>query len=563
MDPIRTHLRPYRWQFLAAVLCVAAESVCDLLGPTLMAHIINQGIEVGSLPEVYHWGKLMLLVVACGALFAIGRNSIAGIVSQGFGADLRHPLFSKILHLSMASSDHLESGSLITRMGNDVTQLTHAVNGTMRIFIKAPVTCIGSIVLATMLSPRLSIAIYGVLIIVFLILFLTMKLSYPLFRTLQKAMDTLNTRIEEFLLGVSLVKALGTEKYEERKFAEDNDRLMKQSIRSQMLVTLATPLITFTVSLGTAGVLLIGNKLFTLSSIDIGNVSAFTVYMAQILSSILMLTNIFNILIRTKASKERISEVLEAKEEKQDGEEWQTLPGTISFSDVTFSYPEGSGVPALSHVSFSLEEGGSLAIIGPTGSGKSTIAWLLLHLYPVDSGEITIGGESLESLSNDTLRHAVTLVPQQASLFSGTIRENLLWGNRDASEEEMKEALRVASADFVTDLDEPATLSGGQKQRIAIARALLRKAPILVLDDATSALDAVTEAKVRKALFLLNPKPTLVMITQRCSTAMSADHIMVLENGKVEGIGSNKELLEKSEVYHAIFESQLGGIIHG
>ena len=573
MNIYNRYLPKYRLPFTAAVLCVAGEASCDLLGPTFMAKIINEGIENQSLARVYHWGLYMLIATGCGAVFAVTRNILSSIVSQRFGSALRRDLFDKILHFSIRSSDRIESGSLITRMTNDVTQVTQFVNGLMRIFFKAPLTCIGSMVLASMLNFRLSIFIYAAIAVIGLVLYASMKLSYPRYGRLQKAMDTLNTRIEEYLMGVRLVKAFGTYDSEVRKFDTDNTDLFDKNVRAQTVITLVSPLLTLVTGTGIILILYAGSRMYTASAVNPGEISAFVVYMGQILSSLLMITNIFNTFVRTKASTLRIGEVLEAESDcagsTAAGKAAPQKPadGTVRFDHVTFSYPEGSGNPALADLSFAVESGKSLAVIGPTGSGKSTLAWLLIRLYDADSGSISLGGRDIRSLDPATVRNSIALVPQKAMLFSGTVYDNITWGNRHADRREIERALHLAGADFIlsapegldTELGSGAVnLSGGQKQRLSIARALIKKAPVLVLDDATSALDAITEAKVRHAILTENGGSTVMFITQRCSTAMSADTILVLENGSCRGYGTHDALLETCAVYRDICNSQLG-----
>jgi len=557
----------YKGLFFIALICVSFETACDLLCPTFMARIINEGIEKGSLTSVYRWGARMLSVTALGALFAVARNILASRVSQRFGADLRYDLFDKILHFSEQSADNISSGSLIMRMTNDVTQETQFVNGLMRIFLKAPLTCAGGIVLASLLNQRLSLIVYAVVALVALLLYIGMKISYPRFGKLQQAMDKLNTGVEEYLIGVRLVKAFGTGAEETRKLDADNRDLMEKSVWAMLLITCVSPFLTLIVGFGSAAIIYAGSLLFTQGLTQPGDISAFIVYMAQILSSLLMITNLFNIFARTKASSQRIREVLESGDDFPRSFSPERLPGTVEFEDVTFSYPGGSGIPALRNLSFRVGEGESLAVIGPTGAGKSTIAWLLLRLYDTDSGTIRLGGRDIRTLGSDVIRENVAVVPQRAMLFSGTVRENLAWGSRDASDGEILSAARRASADFLESMPDGllsrlgsggVNLSGGQKQRLSIARGLVKNAPVLVLDDATSALDAVTEAKVRESL--LSGSGTTILVTQRCSTAMFADRILVLEDGECKGFGTHGELMESCGVYRDIFDSQLGGV---
>ena len=574
------YFKKYKIPFLTAIFCVSCEAFCDLLGPTLMARIIDSGIERQDTGQVLHFGALMILVTGAGAVFAVIRNILASNVSQRAGKDLRGDLFEKIMHFSEAGADRIESGSLITRMSNDTTQVIQFINGIMRIFMKAPVTCIGSIILATFLNWRLSFIIYGVVAAVAAMIILSMKLSYPRFAVLQKAMDQVNRVVQEYLIGVRLVKAFGTYEEEENQFNNVNRNLMDSSIRAQRIITYIAPILNLTVGIGTAAAVYLGARLFKIELANPGDISAFIIYMAQILSSLLIITNIFNTFVRTKASTQRIKEVLDQEEDLSlpeggayqadgsgSGEEGR-LKGEVTFSHVTFSYPGGSGLPVLEDVSFHIRPGRSLAVIGPTGSGKSTLAWLLLRFYDADEGEVLLDGTDVRRMDVRTVRQNIALVPQKPMLFSGTVLENLRWGKSDAKKKEAEAALQAAEGAFILQAAEGldknlgsagVNLSGGQKQRISIARGIIKNASVLVLDDATSALDAITEARVRKNLLQGRQKRTTVFITQRCTTAMAADDILVLENGRCMGYGTHKELMENCRIYQEIYQSQIEG----
>ena len=568
MGIYKRYFDKYKWMFLTAISCVFFEGICDLLQPTIMAQIIDQGVKNNSLDTVIRFGLLMLLVTALGACFAAARSILASRVSQSFGADLRYDLFAKIMRFSEAGADRIESGSLITRMTNDTSQIIQFVNGIMRIFFKAPVTCIGSIILAVILSPELSLVMFAAVCLVAVFIVISMKMSYSRFAKVQYAIDRVNTVVQEYLLGIRLVKAFGRYEEEEAKFDEANTDLLKKGVSSQLVIACFSPLISLAVSLGIAVILYLGSILFGRGEIEVGRIAAFINYMAQILSSLIMITNIFNTFVRTKASNERIREVLESEEdfaciEKEAGYE----SGEISFHEVTFAYPGGSGMPAIKNLTFHVGRGETLAIIGPTGSGKSTVALLCLRFYDAAEGMVCVNGTDIRQMDCRTLRENIAIAPQKSMLFTGTVFENIAWGNPDAGEEEIRQAACAAQADeFIQKMPDQyesvlgqggVNLSGGQKQRISIARALAKKAPVLILDDCTSALDAVTEAKVRQGLRAADGK-TIIMITQRIGTAMAADRILVLDNGENAGFGSHDELLASCEVYRGIFDSQIG-----
>ncbi|MGL5346314.1 MAG: ABC transporter ATP-binding protein [Peptostreptococcaceae bacterium] len=560
------YIKKYRVPFLIAIICVAMEAICDLLGPTLMSNIINKGVNGGSFSDIYYWGGLMLMVAVCGAFFAIIRNILASKVSQQIGADLRYDLFKKILYFSEIGTDKIETGSLITRMTNDTAQVVQFINGTMRIFIKAPITCIGSIVFATILNFRLSMIIYVVVAIVGGLIIISMKISYSRFYKLQKSMDSLNSVVQEYLIGIRLVKAFGSYDKEKEKFKKCNDNLMENGISSQIVVTLTSPLMTFTVGIGTVIIIFIGNKLFYVNLANPGDITAFTIYMSQMLTSLIMITNIFNTFVRTKASISRIDEILLCEGDFNHRGKSVELNGEIEFKNITFAYPNGSRLPALKNLSFHLNQGEKLAIIGPTGSGKSTIAWLLLRFYDVEEGSILINNRNIKEIGVDALRKNIAIIPQKPMLFSGSIGENIRWGDKNASYNKVKFAAEKSQASFINHIEGGfdfiiggggVNLSGGQKQRISIARGVIKESNILILDDATSALDAVTEAKVIDGLNSLENNKTIITITQRCGTAMFCDKILVIDNGEKVGFGTHNELMKNCTIYRDIYKTQI------
>ncbi|MDR3586336.1 MAG: ABC transporter ATP-binding protein [Desulfosporosinus sp.] len=574
MGIYKHYFNKYKFLFITAVICVFFEALCDLMQPTIMAHIIDEGVKNSQVETVIRLGLLMLLITVVGACFAATRNILASKVSQSFSADLRYDLFTKIINCSEISADKIESGSLITRMTNDTSQVTQFINGLMRIFFKAPVTCLGSIILAVMLSPQMSLILFLVVAIVATFIVISMKMSYVRFAKVQYAIDKVNTVVQEYLMGIRLVKAFGRYEDEEGKFDRANADLSDKTVSSQIVIAYFSPLMSLTISIGIASILYIGSILFGNGGIEVGKVAAFINYMAQILASLIMITNVFNTFVRTKASTERINEVLNSESDfKGSVQTVKSGFGELAFDDVTFAYPNGSGIPTISNLSFKVKQGETLAIIGPTGSGKSTLVWLCLHFYDVEKGTIYLNGIDIKTLDCHTLRDNIAVAPQKSMLFTGTVYENIAWGDPNASPEEIVKATQAAQADeFIRTMPVQyesilgqggVNLSGGQKQRISIARALVKKSPILILDDCTSALDAVTEAKVRQALKTLDAEKTVIMITQRIGTAMFADQILVLNNGVNVGFGSHQELLHSCETYRGIFDSQIGGDLKG
>lgn len=570
MKIYRQYFNKYKYMFFTGISCVFFETLCDLMQPAIMARIIDQGVKNNSVETVLRLGLLMLMLTLLGASFATARNILASKVSENFGSDLRYDIFNKIMRFSEVSSDNISSGSLITRMTNDTSQVIIFVNGLMRIFFKAPILCLGSIILAFILSPKLSFILLPVVAGISIIIVITMKMSYIRFAWVQKAIDRVNTVVQEYLLGVRLVKAFGRYNEEEEKFAGVNRDLADKSVSSQVVIAYSSPLISLVVGGGIAGVIYTGSILFSSGNIEVGKVAAYINYLAQILGSLLMITAVFNIFVRTKASTERINEVLNSSEDFQGMP--QVTHGDLtglSFKGVTFAYPNGSGLAAINNLSFQVKRGETLAIIGPTGSGKSTIAWLCQRFYDVDQGAIYINDTDIRKLDSKELRDKIAIAPQNSMLFSGTVLDNIAWGNPQASREDIIRAAQLSQADdFIQKMPEGydsllgrggVNLSGGQKQRISIARAVVKQAPVLILDDCTSALDSVTEAKVRKGLKAAGADKTLIIITQRIGTAMYADKILVLENGYNVGYGSHRELIHDCGTYRKIFDSQIGG----
>lgn len=568
MGLYKAYFKKHGALFLTAVAMVFMEAFCDLLQPTIMSRLIDDGVKSGAVSSILRYGLLMLGVTAVGAIFATGRNILASRVSQKFGAELREALFTKILSFSETSADKLTSGSLMTRMTNDTSQVIVFINGLMRVFVKAPVTCLGSIILAVLLSPRLSLVLFAVIFAVTVLIVLSMKLSYARFAKVQDAIDKVNAAVQEYLMGVRLVKAFGLYDSQEAAFEEVNSALSKRSISSQLVIAYFSPMISLSVNIGILVIIYVGSLLFGQGTIQVGHVAAFLTYMAQILSSLLMITAVFNIFVRTKASTERITQVLNSDSEVTTPapQHW-AASAPLEFQQVTFAYPGSSGQPALNALSFRVEAGETLAVIGPTGSGKSTLAWLCLRFYDPSGGRILVGGEDIKTVALGSLRDAVSLAPQRSMLFSGTVRDNIAWGNKEATAAAIEEAAMVAQADaFIKAMPEGydsrlgqggVNISGGQKQRVSIARALLRRSPILILDDCTSALDTVTELKVRRGIRELT-KGTVLLITQRVTTAMAADKILVLDNGANVGFGTHQELMQSCRIYKELVDSQIG-----
>jgi len=573
----RPYLRRYALPFLAAVACLAVEAACDLQQPTIMARIIDEGVASRDLAVVLRLGLSMLGVAGVGALGAIGRNVIASLVSFRFAARLRDDLFRRITSFSFDELDRFDTASLITRQTNDVTQVQAFVNGLMRIFAKAPIVAVGSLVMAVLLEPRLSLVLAVVVPIAAALITANLLTGFPRFRRVQEGIDGVNSVAREYLGGIRVVKAFGREDHEVRRFAVANRELTTASTRALRALALFGPVISLPVNLGIVVVLWVGGFGVAGASVQVGRTIAFINYMSQILFALGMISGVLMSFVRAKASWERIGEVL-----RTPGSEPYAGPAPIAvavarsapartrveFANVSFAYPGSEGRLVLEGVSIACEPGGITAIIGPTGSGKSTLAALVPRFYDATTGTVLVGGVDVRSLDLTELRGRIALVPQKTVLFTGTIAENIRWGREDATVADLEAAARAAAAhEFIAGFPEGygsvlgqggVNLSGGQKQRVAIARALIRGPEVLVLDDCTSSVDSLTEARILSAIRATAGGLTCILITQRISAAVAADRVLVLDDGRPAGVGTHADLIRTCDVYRDICAAQLG-----
>lgn len=551
------------------MIFLTVEALCDLLQPTIMSRIIDIGVAQRDLDYVLKTGGLMLLITALGAVAATVRNLLATYVSQNFGAQLRADLFTKVQSLSFDSLNKFDRASLVTRMTNDVNQVQVFVNGMMRIFVKAPLMCIGGLFMATQLNADLAVVLAVVVPIVGLLIFLNLKIGFPFFLKVQQALDKVNGAMREYLSGVRVVKAFNRFDFEVGKFTGANEELQKKSLSATRVMSVFSPAIMLTVNLGIVAVLWLGGLGVEQGSIQVGHIIAFTNYMTQILFSLMMISLVFNMFVRAKASAGRIGEVfaeenrMSWKEAAAGADEAGAETGRIDFENVSFSYAGTNGQPVLKQVSFTCLPGETVGIIGSTGSGKSSLVGLIPRFYDVTEGTIRVDGQDVRDVEPAKLREKMAIVPQKTTLFTGTVLENIRWGKEDAIE-----AARMAQAhEFIAATPEGyqtrvgqggVNFSGGQKQRLSIARALVKKPDILILDDSTSAVDVATESRIKEALKTYAKGLTCILIAQRITSVMDADKIVVLDNGAVAGIGSHETLLATCQVYQEIFLSQIG-----
>jgi ATP-binding cassette subfamily B multidrug efflux pump len=567
MKLIFTYLRRHLAMFLTAVTFLTFEAVADLLQPTMMASIVDEGVARKNIGAIWHFGAIMLAIAAGGALCAVMRNILATRTSQTIGLELRGDLYRKVQSLSFENIDRLRPSSIITRLTNDVTQIQNFINSCMRMLVKAPITCVGAIILMLMQTPQQFPIMAAILCIAAVLIFGSTKLGYPRYGRLQAKLDGLNRVSREFLTSVRVVKAFGAEEQEKEAFSAAAEDFAGAGISAARVLAVFSPLINLTVNMG---IVLLLSRSQRQDAGQIGRLMASVNYMTQVLFSLGFVSNILNSAVRALASSSRVSEIFAEKPSQSLPETPLTpeLRGAVELENVTFSYP-GSQLPALDGVSFSLAAGRTLGIIGPTGSGKSTLVSLIPRFYDAGAGRVLVDGADVKMTDIKALRAAVAVVPQKALLFTGTIADNLRWGRRDADFGALRRAARDACADdFIMSFPDGydtllgqggVNLSGGQKQRLCIARALLREPKILILDDCTSALDADTEARVLGALTKKAGEMTVLIISQRISTVLRADRILCLADGRASGFGTHPQLMSGCTEYREIFLSQLGG----
>ncbi len=571
MEFMKKYINKYWKFFCLGVAFLMTEAFCDLLQPTIMSKIIDIGVARHQLRYVLTMGGVMLGVTALGAIAAVGRNIISNNVSQCFGAELRFDLFKKIQGFSFDNINQFETGSLVTRLTNDVTQVQNFVNGLMRIFVKAPLVCIGSIIMATMLNPHLAVILIAVVPVIAFLMFINVRIGYPFFRKVQRKLDGLNTVMGEYLNGVRVVKAFNRFDYEMERFGEANQDLAAVSTKAMRIMAIFTPTITLTVNLGIVAVLWLGGLRVHSEHMQVGQVIAFVNYMTQILASLMTISFVFNMFVRARASTERIAEVMvqeNSMREHPQPEPFDDSRGKIEFRDVFFSYTGQIEEAILKKITFTCQPGETVALIGSTGSGKSSLVNLVPRFHDATSGVIKVDGINVKDASLVELRRKIAIVPQKTVLFTGTIMDNIRWGKSKADLDEVEKAAWVAQAhEFISSFPEGyqtylgqggVNLSGGQKQRISIARALIKKPEILILDDSTSAVDMATEAKIRMGMKRYSQGMTCLIITQRIVSAMGTDKIIVLDDGEIVGIGSHEQLMQSSSVYQDIYRSQIG-----
>lgn len=564
------YVKPYFRAFLIGPCLMIAEVVGEILLPKMMSLIINNGVANQDQGYIVQMGLMMAAVAFFMAVSGIGGAYFSAKASICFTSDLRRDLFERVQQFSFRNIDEFSTGSLVTRLTNDIQQVQMVMMMILRLALRAPGMLIGALIMAFIMNYRLAMIILVVIPVLGALIAAIMLTAYPRFGIMQTKLDKLNSGIQEALVNVRVIKSFVREDFEKERFRMANEDLQENSLRALRIVILTMPVMMLAMNVTTLAVVWYGGNLIIGRSMQVGDLTAFTTYIVQILMSLMMLSMVFLQSARAMASVKRINQVMETKidltDENAKQKEQKVTKGKVEFRDVSFRYGKENSEKVLEHISFTAEPGQMIGIIGATGSGKTSLVQLIPRLYDVTSGQVLVDGVDVREYSLENLRDGVGMVLQKNVLFSGTIEENLRWGNEKASMEELREFAVAAQADgfvssfadgYDTDMGQGGVnVSGGQKQRLCIARALLKKPKILILDDSTSAVDTATEAKIRECFQTALEETTKIIIAQRIGSVEEADQILVLDEGKIIGMGSHTELLASCEAYQEIYYSQ-------
>lgn len=567
----KSYILPYKSAFILGPLMMVTEVLGEILLPKFMSMIINHGVAQKDGGYILKMGLVMAITSFLMAAGGILGAYFAAKASISFTSDLRRDLFARVQQFSFKNIDTFSTGSLVTRLTNDIQQVQNLIMMGLRMMLRAPGMFLGALVMAFWMNAELAAVILMVIPLLTAAIVWILRTAYPRFTAMQKALDTLNSGIQEVLTNVRVVKSFVREDYEEKRFADTNRELKEAGLRALKIVIATMPVMMFAMNVTTLAIVWFGGNLIIGGRMAVGDLTAFTTYIVQILMSLMMLSMVFLQSSRAMASIRRIDEVLDEpidlSDENASQKDRKVEKGRVEFKDVSFSYREG-GEPVLSHISLTAEPGETIGILGATGSGKTSLVQLIPRLYDVTEGSVRVDGIDVREYSLKNLRDGVGMVLQKNVLFSGTIEENLRWGDETATEEEVRRAAVYAQADsFVNSFAEGyktemgqggVNVSGGQKQRLCIARALLKKPKILILDDSTSAVDTATEAAIRTAFREDLKDTTKFIIAQRLSSLEYADRILVLEDGRIIGEGTQEKLLASCEAYREIYETQYG-----
>lgn len=569
MLKVLKNLTVYKWLLIGIIALTFAQAMSELLLPTLMGNIVDNGVINGDIPYIWKFGMIMLLVAGVSVAVSVVASYYSSKVAMGVGRDIRRNVFTHIEKFSLQEFDKMGTASLITRTTNDITQIQQVIMMMLRMVILAPLMMAGGIIMAVSKDPKLSLVVLFVLPILFFGFLFILKKVMPLFNQVQKRLDELNLVMRENLTGIRVIRAFNKEKHEQKRLQTANTNFMNVSIRVNKIMAFASPIMMLLMNLTVVAIIWFGSIRIDGGGMPIGDLMAFIQYVMQIMFALMMASMMFIIIPRAAVSANRVNAVLEMEPVLADDgtKEANDKPGTLEFDNVTFYYP-GAEEPALTNISFKANPGETTAIIGGTGSGKSTLINLVPRFFDVSEGAIRVNGVDIRDASQKSVRGQIGFVPQKALLFTGTVSENIRYGKNDATDEDVKYAATIAQADdFIENMKDGydslieqggSNVSGGQKQRISIARSLVRKPDIYIFDDSFSALDYRTDANLRAALESEAQESTVVIVGQRVSSIMDADRIIVLERGKVVGMGTHEELLADNLVYQEIVTSQHG-----
>lgn len=566
-----SYMHQYKKYACLALLCITAEAVFELLVPLIMADLVDVGVASGNREYIYMKGLQMAVCAAAALVLGIGSARFSALAGQGMGAELRKAEYEKLQAYSFSNIDHFRVSSLITRLTSDVTNIQNSVSTGMRPFCRGPVMLVAATGVAFSINGRLAVIFLVALPVLGVLLFLIVSRVRPMYSRMQGAIDSVNRIVQENLTAVRVVKACVRGDYEIAKFEAGNENLKQQSQTAFCLAALNMPAMQFVMYGTILGILWFGGQLLQTGNMQVGELTGFLSYVLQILNSLMMISNVFLMMTRSLASGSRILEVIDEKIDLTDekARDIQVQRGEITFDHVWFKYKDEAREYVLSDISLHISAGKTVGIIGQTGAAKTTLVQLIPRLYDPQKGTVRVDGIPVQEYPMEHLRDAIAVVLQKNTLFSGTLLENLRWGKEDASMEEVREACRIACADefierlangYDTEMGQGGVhVSGGQKQRLCIARALLKRPKVLILDDSTSAVDTATEGKIRKRMEESLPGVTKIIIAQRISSVRHADQIIILDDGKIHDAGTHEELLLRNEIYQQIYESQKEG----
>lgn len=563
------YLKPYALFAVLTPLSMVGEVLGDLLQPKLMSKIVDDGVLGQDMNLIIRTGLLMLLVLIGGGACGIAASAFGGIASQSFSRDLRVDVFKRVMGLSFEQTDKFTTGSLVTRLTADITAIQQMVDFMLRMLVRDSLLFFGGIIMMLTLNVRFGIIILCALPVEIVMMIVILKKANPYYSIVAKRLDSVNSVVQENVTGARVVKAYVREDTEEKRFDDANISLMESNLRVQTLMAILQPLLMIILNLSVIAVIVIGGWQVQAQAMKVGEVMAAITYLTQVLHGVMMMSMMFQTLAKASASANRLREVLETDPVIKSGSVSLSdkTGGTVSFKNVSFSYPETKGRPVISDLTLDIKSGESVAILGATGSGKSSLVNLIPRFYDCTAGEVLVDGVNVKDCKLDELRKKVGIVLQKSELFSGTVEDNIKWGDKNATHEEVISAAQAAQADeFIQKIpagyegiiaEKGASLSGGQKQRLSISRAVLKKPEILILDDSTSALDLGTEAKLRDEIDRKMNGTTLIIIAQRIQSVKSCDRIAVLDHGKLCACDTHENLLKTCEVYQDIYASQV------